>query len=928
MNARDIREIAQSALSSAESVLAHWLPQGKRQGPEYLAINPTRSDSRDGSFSVNINTGRWADFATDDKGGDLVSLVAYLEGGCTQSEAAHKIAVFLGLPSPGDRIAGNTAEKRPKATPVPPVPAPVPLESIPVEALESRPQAHSKHGPPSATWEYRDGAGRPLCFVCRFDPPNSRKQFAPLTWIKGDWQWKAPPEPRPLYGLDALAQRPAAPVLVVEGEKAADAARDLLPEFVTVTTMNGAQSPGKADFSPLKGRRLFIWPDNDNAGTKYALTVAGLAVTAGADSPALLDLSSLAIHPGTKEPRSLPKGWDAADAAADGWTPATLNEAATWMPAASKAAKPETFPGKQHQAALPAPFVSGASGIFYERTAGGKAGGSPPPVWICGPLRIIALTRDHEGQDFGRLLEFEDPDNHTQREVVPAADWQGSGEGVRARLARQGLDISTNPEARRLFLELLQRSRPQARARSTSQTGWTPSGPPFVLPDRTIGEGTEPVIFQSETAEGPGFAVRGTLEQWQRGAAALAVGNTRVVFAMCCAFAAPLLEITGDESGGFHLRGSSMDASSSGKTTTQKAAASTCGPPDFVQKWRGTDNGLEAMAEQHNDALLILDEIAQHDPRTIGETAYMLANGAGKARAVRTGDARKVKRWRLLVLSSGEISLSEHMAAAGKKARAGQEVRMAEIPADAGGGYGAFEELHGYPDGGAFARALSDSAAEHYGTAFPAFVEALIRERQELATTIKRLREKFVDGVLSGLSPSGQVRRVAARFALVAVGGELATVYGVTGWPQGEAHRAAQVCFRAWLQSRGGAGSAEQSDLLKQVSAFFELHGESRFTPWERAERGDDHMPRTSNRAGFVRGRDGGGLHWYVLPEVFRLEIAAGFDSKEAAGLLLQKGLILPPKEDSGRTTQKVRLPGFKNPKRVYVFDMEQGDSE
>lgn len=76
----DIKCIALSALSSIDRVLDRWAPGGKRQGHEYLPTNPTRSDSKAGSFSINLNTGAWSDFATGDKGGDLVALVAYLEG--------------------------------------------------------------------------------------------------------------------------------------------------------------------------------------------------------------------------------------------------------------------------------------------------------------------------------------------------------------------------------------------------------------------------------------------------------------------------------------------------------------------------------------------------------------------------------------------------------------------------------------------------------------------------------------------------------------------------------------------------------------------------------------------------------------------------------------------------------------------------------
>ena len=78
------------------SLLQHWLPDGRREGAEYAARNPTRADKRSGSFKVNMRTGRWADFATGDKGGDVIALVAYLSG-CGQFEAARRLAAMLGI---------------------------------------------------------------------------------------------------------------------------------------------------------------------------------------------------------------------------------------------------------------------------------------------------------------------------------------------------------------------------------------------------------------------------------------------------------------------------------------------------------------------------------------------------------------------------------------------------------------------------------------------------------------------------------------------------------------------------------------------------------------------------------------------------------------------------------------------------------------
>ena len=95
----DFERIAHAARCDALPILRRLLPGGRRQGREYVALNPTRDDRHPGSFRVNTATGRWADFATGDKGGDLVSLVAYLRG-CPQGEAAGLLARMLGLERP------------------------------------------------------------------------------------------------------------------------------------------------------------------------------------------------------------------------------------------------------------------------------------------------------------------------------------------------------------------------------------------------------------------------------------------------------------------------------------------------------------------------------------------------------------------------------------------------------------------------------------------------------------------------------------------------------------------------------------------------------------------------------------------------------------------------------------------------------------
>lgn len=92
----DFDEINSAAKPSMLAILRRILPGGKVVGPEYISRNPTRSDNHPGSFKVNLRTGRWTDFATDDKGGDIISLVAFLQG-VTQAKALRLVANLIGM---------------------------------------------------------------------------------------------------------------------------------------------------------------------------------------------------------------------------------------------------------------------------------------------------------------------------------------------------------------------------------------------------------------------------------------------------------------------------------------------------------------------------------------------------------------------------------------------------------------------------------------------------------------------------------------------------------------------------------------------------------------------------------------------------------------------------------------------------------------
>ncbi len=459
-------------------------------------------------------------------------------------------------------------------------------------------------------------------------------------------------------------------------------------------------------------------------------------------------------------------------------------------PAPTKAAKrPKTARAQDGKSR----FVVDDKGVWFH---GFNNQGDPlPPHWVSTRIDVIAETRNEMNSEWGYLLEFTDRDGILKRWAVPAGLFAGDGTELRRMLLDMGVKLGVTQIARTQIANYVQMAQPDERVRCVPRVGWHHGA--FVLPDRVIGTGKEALIYQADTPIQSQFKERGTPEDWRREVAAYCVGNSRLLFCVATAFAGPLLHFSGLQSGGFHLLGTT----SKGKSTGGVIAASVFGSPDYVRSWKATDNALEAVATQHSDALLILDEIGQVEPRLVGDVIYMLANESGKARASRSGSAKPVLTWRLLFLSNGEKSVAALMAEGNKPMKGGIEVRLPAIPAEVGE-MGVVETLHGFPTPAALIEHLERHAGMAYGTAGPAFIEWASSQAGELA---ENLRTR-VDELVAKWVPEGahsQVARVAKRFALVAAAGELATACDLTGWPPGASIDAARRCFEGWLELRG-----------------------------------------------------------------------------------------------------------------------------
>lgn len=333
----DFKAVAAAALARADSLVREWLPDGKRIGAEWQALNPTRSDGQSGSFSVNLNTGVWADFATDDAGGDLVSLYAYLNR-LDQGQAARQLAERMGM---------SPRSNEPQPAPAPASPGGkraspwVAMAVVPDDAPEPF-AAHSVRGRPSMRWQYRRD-GQVLGWVYRFETSSGGKEVLPLVWATNtqtglqDWHWMAMAAPRPLYlpggtlepeaSCNGLTPHQQLTVLIVEGEKCADAvhADALVSQYYDVVSWpGGSKAVGKVNWSWLAGRRVVIWPDCDaQAGKDGRLLPADKqpgTVAAETIARALTALGCEVRIVVIPAPGEKPGGWDVADAIAEGVT--------------------------------------------------------------------------------------------------------------------------------------------------------------------------------------------------------------------------------------------------------------------------------------------------------------------------------------------------------------------------------------------------------------------------------------------------------------------------------------------------------------------------------------------------------------------------------------------------------------------------------
>lgn len=942
----DFDEVKRLALDNIDDLVESWFPDGEQRGKEYVTLNILRDDENLGSFSINLETGTFADFADDNvRGGNLLDLACF-RFGLKPYAAARGILYQLGkIDDASAAFAAIEDRVKPTSSKIGKVKKSAaddlgePLIPVPANA----PKAPSaKFYKASKVYEYRSLTGALNLYMRRYDEPDGRKHFSPLSCfhVDGELKWESggPKTNRPLYGLERLGKADAsARIVILEGEKSADEAQKIFSDCVCMTSAFGSNAPTeKSDWTPLRGRDVVVWRDLDEAGAKYQEHVAKALVTLGC-TVSVVDVEVLALMTpdGSRQKSEAPKkGWDCADAAEEWADLDALRKAVEglilpYAPPVEEPAKPSTAgrfmsfgPFKMHP----------AKGLTFDKLVKEVVESVP----VSGPFEIIGKGRSPDGKNWGLLIRWADPDGRVRQRFIPDEFLHGDKGVLCGSLARDGLKIF--PSAAALLVAYFANCKIDNRVTIVSRTGWHDIGDQsvFALPAETIGPVECGQVVLDEGAYGP-YSEKRTLDDWKAGVGAASSGHLIPMLAISTALAGPLLHLIGLEGGGIHLWG----ASSTGKTTAAQAAASVWGRGDsrgFVRGWSSTANGIEAVAASASDTCLVLDEFSMVDPRAAESIIYALGNGAGRQRMARDTSLREVKNWRVPVVSTGEITVAQKISETGKKAKAGQLVRMLDISADRGKGHGAFDH-----DGAATADALKKAAVEAYGTAGPEFVRRIVAKG--LDDTRKAVTETMAGFVKAHVpaNADGQVARAAQRFAAIAAAGELAIEFGLVPWRKGDASKAAAWALAQWIDQRGGTGAAEKDQAIRQVRLFLERHGQTRFdnidTCVAKVGEGDKERevekPRQPfgfrDRAGYRSDKAG---EFYVLPEVWRSEVCQGLDPQAVARTLLENGILRKGAKDELQIVKRIRgaADGEKDAlRRVYaikdaVFDQgEQG---
>jgi len=672
-------------------------------------------------------------------------------------------------------------------------------------------------------WDWKDAKGDPNKDIHPFTFGRLRKD-KDSEWQKPKWHCKniGGIASRIPYNLDQITKRPDATVLIVEGEKTVDAAKEhyknskYFSDLVVTTSQNGSSSPQLTDWSYLKGRKVIICPDNDKAGFKYAYTIYDLLCIAGAYSVEIVNIKNWFTQ----------KGKDLADP-----LPIALRVSEEEKQALYDALLQDTTELIVSKPIEVKRFKNGKDALFFLKETE-KDGIKSIPVTSTN-IYIKSFFDDGNGKEdaglifslFNRngryveicllnksmasLVKFKED---LLPKAVPVIDW---------KLLEIYLTTANNDGDNIMIL-----------AKKSGLYKDKDGQYCFVLLNK-FRYGSKQFTFQADY-ENNLFQKKGCCYSWIESVGKYLGGNSRLCLACCASFASVFYEFMKWETKIFHFIGSS----SSGKTTALKVALSIWGEYESqLLTWQTSPTALENRAVEMNNTCLFLDELSQADPEKLRGVSYMLSQGKGndRGRPDRAGNRERLI-FKNISLSTGEEDQETIFKKIKVDVKTGELLRFLNIEADAGAGLGIFDVLPNKYHKGSYVGLRDDEKAsaysddlikainENYGVIGVAFIKRFVDEINNRGDSFKReIEAKVNQGVKDFLCTldisSGQIIRVAKDFVRMGIVGEYATEWGFTGWEAGDATNSARRCFENWLAKWGTFGSREELTILESIKA-------------------------------------------------------------------------------------------------------------
>ncbi len=551
------------------------------------------------------------------------------------------------------------------------------------------------------------------------------------------------------------------------------------------------------------------------------------------------------------------------------------------------------------------------------------------PKYLCNALWVEALSRDAKGDNWGSIVRWVDCDGNQRQLAVPRGRLHEKGRTLIQELVDSGLYVV--PGREELVMLYLGQFRPKSRVQSADRIGWIDDEKGrlvFVLPSKTVSPDPETkVVFQPEryspTTETMHSA--GTIDDWKREVFESIRNEPYMLFSVCVALLGPLLKHARLDSGGFHF----VQRTTRGKTTALQVGASVwgCGadPADapshaFIRRWNSTTNAMEATAAAHNDNFLALDEIGTSDARDFGKLIYDLFGGQGKNRLNASANLRKQRTWRLQVLSTGEESVQSKIEEHNKTAKGGQTIRFCDIPI-------ADSLIINASDAKTLADEVKRSCGEYFGTAGPAFLEAVVKRFQQGS----ELRE-YIDQAMNAAharlidaDASPEMKRLGKRFALVEVAGKLAVELSILPCCLADIQNAVSHVCKEWANQADTLSDGER--VIARLQDYILEKGQLRFQLASPLAPGavatlEDQIDYTASSqfgdpAGYLYRRSPDGTDNLYLFTDKQLQLAVGSDAKLAAKSLAQAGLLY--RNNSKALKSRFKLPEFEDRVPVYA---------